>query len=153
MLIDFEVVIQVKKRLQYELEDYCNQWVNDIEDKELSMEQFCKKYQVEFGIFIKEFDFVREEKLFKQVEIMCLCEEFDELRFKWDDEVFNSFIWFKEKVWLELMFLDVMVLRDEVVNVYNDVQGKIVLFFQQVWNFWMLVDDIIVECDNFVCEK
>ncbi|KAF6818298.1 Myosin type-2 heavy chain 1 [Colletotrichum sojae] len=150
---DLEAATQAKKRLQHELEDYRNQRANDIEDKELSMEQTRKKYQAEFATLTKELDLAREEKLFKQAEIARLREELDELRSKWDDEVLNSSTWSKEKARLESTLADVVSSRDEAVNAHSEAQGKIVTLLSQVRSLRASVDDITSERDLLVREK
>ncbi|CAI0651382.1 unnamed protein product [Colletotrichum noveboracense] len=153
MSTDLETTTQAKKRLQHELEDYRNQRANDIEDKELSMEQTRKKYQAEFATLTKELDLAREEKLFKQAEIARLREELDELRSKWDDEVLNSSTWSKEKARLESTLADVVSSRDEAVNAHSEAQGKIVTLLSQVRSLRASVDDITSERDTLVREK
>ncbi|TDZ21323.1 Myosin type-2 heavy chain 1 [Colletotrichum orbiculare MAFF 240422] len=150
---DLEAASQAKKRLQHELEDYRNQRANEIEDKELSMEQTRKKYQAEFATLTKELDLAREEKLFKQAEIARLREELDELRSKWDDEVLNSSTWSKEKARLESTLADVVSSRDEAVNAHSEAQGKIVTLLSQVRSLRASVDDITSERDLLVREK
>ncbi|KAL0937607.1 myosin type ii heavy chain [Colletotrichum truncatum] len=150
---DLEAATQAKKRLQHELEDYRNQRANEIEDKELSMEQTRKKYQAEFATLTKELDLAREEKLFKQAEIARLREELDELRSKWDDEVLNSSTWSKEKSRLESTLADVVSSRDEAVNAHSEAQGKIVTLLSQVRSLRASVDDITSERDLLVREK
>ncbi|OLN96356.1 Myosin type-2 heavy chain 1 [Colletotrichum chlorophyti] len=150
---DLEAATQAKKRLQHELEDYRNQRANDIEDKELSMEQTRKKYQAEFATLTKELDLAREEKLFKQAEIARLREELDELRSKWDDEVLNSSTWSKEKARLESTLADVVSSRDEAVNAHSEAQGKIVTLLSQVRSLRTSVDEITSERDLLVREK
>jgi len=150
---DLEAALQSKKRLQHELEDYRNQRAMDIEDKESSMEQTRKKYQAEFATLTKELDLAREEKLFKQAEIVRLREELDDLRSKWDDEVLNSSTWSKEKSRLETALADVVSSRDEAVDAHKEAQGKIVSLLSQVRNLRSSVDDVTAERDALLREK
>ena len=150
---DLEAATQAKKRLQHELEDYRNQRAIDLEDKESSMEQTRKKYQVEFATLTKELDLAREEKLFKQAEITRLHEELDELRSKWDDEVLNSSTWSKEKARLEATLADVASSRDEAVEAHKDGQSKIVGLLSQVRTLRASVDDVTAERDTLIREK
>ncbi|KAJ2905666.1 myosin-11 [Zalerion maritima] len=150
---DLETATQAKKRLQHELEDYRNQRAIDLEDKESSMEQTRKKYQVEFATLTKELDLAREEKLFKQAEISRLREELDELRNKWDDEVLNSSTWSKEKARLETTLSDVVTSRDEAVNAHNEAQNKVVSLLSQVRTLRTSVDDVTTERDALIREK
>lgn len=150
---DLDAALQAKKRLQHELEDYRNQRAMDIEDKESSMEQTRKKYQAEFATLTKELDLAREEKLFKQAEIVRLREELDDLRSKWDDEVLNSSTWSKEKSRLEAALSDVVSSRDEAVDAHKEAQGKIVSLLSQVRNLRASVDDITAEREGLLREK
>ncbi|KAI6435164.1 hypothetical protein MCOR22_009326 [Pyricularia oryzae] len=150
---DLEAATQAKRRLQHELEDYRAQRANDIEDKESSMEQTRKKYQAEFATLTKELDLAREERLFKQAEVVRLREELDELRSKWDDEVLNSSTWSKEKTRLEATLADVVASRDEAVGAHNEAQGKIVNLLSQVRTLRANVDEASAERDALLREK
>lgn len=150
---DLEAALQSKKRLQHELEDYRSQRAIDLEDKESQMEQTRKKYQAEFATLTKELDIAREEKLFKQSEIIRLREELDDLRSKWDDEVLNSTTWSKEKARLESTLADVASSRDEAVSAHNEAQSKIVSLLSQVRTLRSSVDDITAERDTLMREK
>lgn len=150
---DLEAATQTKKRLQHELEDYRQQRAIDLEDKESSMEQTRKKYQIEFATLTKELDLAREEKLFKQAEITRLREELEELRNKWDDEVLNSSTWSKEKGRLEATLNDVCASRDEAAKAHNDAQSKIVGLLSQIRTLRTSVDDITTERDALIREK
>ncbi|KAI5298546.1 hypothetical protein KEM55_003262, partial [Ascosphaera atra] len=57
---DLEAALHAKKRLQNELEDYRSQRAMDIEDREASMEQTRKKYQMEFSTLNDELQIERE---------------------------------------------------------------------------------------------
>ncbi|CAG9940648.1 unnamed protein product [Clonostachys rosea f. rosea IK726] len=153
MSTDLDGVVQAKKRLQHELEDYRNQRAMDIEDKESSMEQTRKKYQAEFTTLTKELDLAREEKLYKQAEITRLREELDDLRSKWDDEVLNSSTWSKEKSRLESTLADIVSSRDEAINAHNEAQGKVVSLLSQVRTLRSSVDEIAAERDSLLREK
>lgn len=60
MAADYSTVMQSKKRLQDELDDYRNKRAIDLEDKESSMEQTRKKYQNELAIVTGELEIERE---------------------------------------------------------------------------------------------
>ncbi|KAF4124511.1 homoserine O-acetyltransferase/O-succinyltransferase [Geosmithia morbida] len=153
MSTDLDGVSQAKRRLQHELEDYRSQRAIDIEDKESSMEQTRKKYQAEFATLTKELDLAREEKLYKQSEIVRLREELDELRSKWDDEVLNSSTWAKEKSRLESTLADVVSSRDEAVSAHNEAQTKVVSLLSQVRTLRSSVDEVTTERDLLIREK
>ncbi|KAG5291863.1 myosin [Histoplasma ohiense] len=150
---DLDAALQAKRRLQNELEDYRSQRAMDIEDKEISLEQTRKKYQMEFSTLTNELEIERENVLHIRGENARLREEIEELRSKWDDEVLNSSTWAKEKSRLEMTLHDLSISRDEAVNAHNDAQSKIVTLLSQVRGLRTSVDDISSERDALLKEK
>lgn len=150
---DLDGALQAKKRLQHELEDYRGQRAMDIEDKETSMEQTRKKYQMEFSTMTNELEIERENVIYERQENTRLRDELEDLRSKWDDEVLNSSTWAKEKSRMELTLQDLSNSRDEAVNAHNDAQSKVVSLLSQVRNLHTSVDDISAERDMLVKEK
>ncbi|EER41352.1 myosin type II heavy chain [Histoplasma capsulatum H143] len=150
---DLDAALQAKRRLQNELEDYRSQRAMDIEDKEISLEQTRKKYQMEFSTLTNELEIERENVLRIRGENARLREEIEELRSKWDDEVLNSSTWAKEKSRLEMTLHDLSISRDEAVNAHNDAQSKIVTLLSQVRGLRTSVDDISSERDALLKEK
>ncbi len=150
---DLDGALQAKKRLQHELEDYRSQRAMDIEDKETSMEQTRKKYQMEFSSLTNELEIERENVIYERQENTRLREELEDLRSKWDDEVLNSSTWAKEKSRMEMTLQDLSNSRDEAVNAHNDVQAKVVSLLSQVRNLRTSVDDISAERDMLQKEQ
>lgn len=150
---DLDAALQAKRRLQNELEDYRSQRAIDIEDKEASMEQTRKKYQMEFSTITNELEIERQNVLSIRGENSRLREELDELRSKWDDEVLNSSTWAKEKSRMEISLQDVSTSRDEAVRAHDDAQGKVVSLLSQVRNLRTSVDDVSAERDLLLKEK
>lgn len=150
---DLEAALQSKRRLQNELEDYRSQRAIDIEDKEVSMEQTRKKYQMEFSTITDELEIERENVLHIREENTRLREELDELRSKWDNEVLNSSTWAKEKSRMDITLQDVSTSRDEAVKAHNDAQSKIVTLLAQVRSLRTDVDDASAERDMLLKEK
>ncbi|KAL2002862.1 hypothetical protein VTN02DRAFT_5699 [Thermoascus thermophilus] len=150
---DLEGALQAKRRLQNELEDYRNQRAMDIEDKEASLEQTRKKYQMEFSTLTNELEIERENLLHVREENSRLREELEELRSKWDHEVLNSSTWAKEKARLEMTLQDVSTSRDEAVNAHNEAQSKVVTLLSQVRNLRASIEDVSAERDMLLKEK
>jgi myosin heavy chain 9/10/11/14 len=150
---DLEGALQAKKRLQHELEDYRSQRAMDIEDKETSLEQTRKKYQMEFSSLTNEIEIERENVIYERQENTRLREELEDLRSKWDDEVLNSSTWAKEKSRMEMTLQDLANSRDEAVTAHNDVQTKVVSLLSQVRNLRNSIDDISAERDMLQKEK
>ena len=150
---DLEGALQAKKRLQHELEDYRSQRAMDVEDKELSMEQTRKKYQMEFATLNNDLQIERENIIHERQENTRLREELEELRSKWDDEVLNSSTWAKEKARMEMTLQDLAKSREEAANAHNDAQGKVVNLLSQVRSLRTSVDDVSAERDMLVKEK
>lgn len=150
---DLDGAIQAKKRLQHELEDYRSQRAMDIEDKETSMEQTRKKYQMEFSTLNHDLEIERENVIFERQENSRLRDELEELRGKWDDEVLNSSTWAKEKSRMELMLQDLAKSRDETATAHNDSQSKVVSLLSQVRSLRSSVDEISSDRDALLREK
>lgn len=150
---DLDGALQAKRRLQHELEDYRSQRAIDIEDKETSMEQTRKKYQMEFSTLTDELEMERENVLQIRTENTRLRDELEGLRSKWDDEVLNSSTWAKEKSRIEMTLQDLATSREEAVNAHNDAQGKVVSLLSQVRNLRTSVDDVTAERDMLLKEK
>ncbi|PGH27808.1 hypothetical protein AJ80_00596 [Polytolypa hystricis UAMH7299] len=150
---DLDAALQAKRRLQHELEDYRSQRAMDIEDKETSMEQTRKKYQMEFSTITNELEIERENVLHIRGENSRLREELEELRSKWDDEVLNSSTWAKEKSRMEMTLQDVSTSRDEAVKAHDEAQGKVVSLLSQVRSLRASVDDVTGERDLLLKEK
>jgi myosin protein heavy chain len=150
---DLDGALQVKKRLQNELEDYRSQRAFDIEDKETSFEQTRKKYQSELATVSNELEIERENVVYHREENGRLRDEIEELRSKWDDEVLNSSTWAKEKGRLEVMMQELSTSRDEAVSAHNEAQSKIVSLLGQVRGLRTSVDDVAAERDALQKEK
>ncbi|KAM5471822.1 class II myosin [Microsporum audouinii] len=150
---DLDAALQAKRRLQNELEDYRSQRAMDIEDKEASMEQTRKKYQMEFSALTSELEVERENVLHIRGENTRLKEELEELRSKWDDEVLNSSTWSKEKSRIEMTLQDITTSRDDAVKAHNEAQGKVVTLLNQVRTLRTSVDDLSAERDMLLKEK
>ncbi|KJF60622.1 myosin type II heavy chain [Coccidioides immitis RS] len=150
---DLDAALQAKRRLQNELEDYRSQRAIDIEDKEASMEQTRKKYQMEFSTITNELEIERENVLHIRGENARLREELEDLRSKWDDEVLNSSTWAKEKSRLEMTLQDVSNSRDDAVRAHTDAQSKVVSLLSQVRNLRTSVDEATAERDQVIKEK
>jgi myosin heavy chain 9/10/11/14 len=153
MASDLDNATQAKKRLQHELEDYRSQRAMDIEDKETSIEQARKKYQMEFATLHSDLEIERENVIHERQENTRIREELEELRSKWDDEVLNSSTWAKEKSRMEIILKDLRESRDEASNAHNEAQSKIVSLLSQVRNLRTSVDDTAAERDNLLKEK
>ncbi|EEP78856.1 myosin-11 (Myosin heavy chain [Uncinocarpus reesii 1704] len=150
---DFDAALQAKRRLQNELEDYRSQRAMDIEDKEASMEQTRKKYQMEFSGLTSELEIERENVLHIRGENTRLREELEDLRSKWDDEVLNSSTWAKEKSRMEMTLQDISNSREEAIRAHNDAQSKVVSLLSQVRNLRTSFDEVTAERDQATKEK
>ena len=150
---DLDQVNQAKKRLQHELEDYRSQRAMDVEDKETSMDQARKKYQLEFSTLSSDLEIERENVIHGRQENSRLREELEDLRSKWDDEVLNSSTWAKEKSRMELTLQDLGKSRDEAVDAHNDAQTKVVNLLSQVRQLRSSADDVSGERDAVIKEK
>jgi len=150
---DLENITQAKKRLQHELEDYRSQRAVDVEDKETSMEQARKKYQMEFSNLSNDLELERQNVIHERQENTRLREELEELRGKWDDEVLNSSTWAKEKSRMEITLQDLSKSRDEAAAAHNDAQSKVVSLLSQVRTLRTSVDEVSADREQLLREK
>lgn len=150
---DLEGVLQAKRRLQNEVEDYRSQRAMDIEDKELSHEQTRKKYQSELSNLSNELEIERDNLVHEREENSRLRVEIEELQGKWDDELLNSSTWSKEKSRLEMTVQELNDSRDEAVAAHNDAQSKIVNLLTQVRDLRSNMDETSAERDAVIREK
>jgi myosin heavy chain 9/10/11/14 len=150
---DLDSVAQAKKRLQHELEDYRSQRAIELEDKETSMEQARKKYQMEFSTLNNDLELERHNVIHERQENTRLREELEELRGKWDDEVLNSSTWAKEKSRMELTLQDISKSRDEAAAAHNDAQSKIVSLLSQVRTLRTSIDEASADREQLLREK
>jgi myosin protein heavy chain len=150
---DLDGITQAKKRLQHELEDYRSQRAIEVEDKETSMEQARKKYQMEFSTLSNDLELERQNVIHERQENTRLRDELEELRGKWDDEVLNSSTWAKEKSRMELTLQDLSKSRDEAAAAHNDAQSKVVSLLSQVRTLRTSVDETSADREQLVREK
>ena len=153
LMSDLDSVTQGKKRLQHELEDYRSQRAIELEDKETSMEQARKKYQMEFSTLSNDLELERQNVIHERQENTRLREELGELRGKWDDEVLNSSTWAKEKSRMELTLQDISKSRDEATAAHNDAQTKIVSLLSQVRTLRTSFDETSADREQLLREK
>lgn len=133
---------QRSKRLQHELEDYRSQRAVDIEEREMANEATRRKYQAELTGLATDLQLERETLLGVRQQNSRLCEEIEDLRAKWDDEVLNSSTWAKEKQRLEAVLEDVSSSRDEAVSAHNDAQGRLVTLLGQIRSLRSEVEEL-----------
>ena len=150
---DLDSTAQAKKRLHHELEDYRSQRAMDIEDKETSMDQARKKFQLEFSGLTEDLELERQNVMFERNENTRLRDELEDLRGKWDDEVLNSTTWAKEKARMEQTLEDLAKSREEASQAHNDAQSKVVNLLSQVRSLRSNVDDASAERDQLFKEK
>ena len=150
---DLDSVTQAKKRLQHELEDYRSQRAIDVEDKETSMDQTRKKYQMEFATLSNDVELERQNVIHERQENTRLRDELEELRGKWDDEVLNSSTWAKEKSRMEVTLQDLSKSRDEATVAHNDAQSKVVGLLSQVRTLRSSVDEASADREQLLKEK
>jgi myosin heavy chain 9/10/11/14 len=153
LMSDLDSVTQGKKRLQHELEDYRSQRAIELEDKETSMEQARKKYQMEFSTLSNDLELERQNVIHERQENTRLRDELEELRGKWDDEVLNSSTWAKEKSRMELTLQDLSKSRDEAAAAHNDAQSKVVSLLSQVRTLRTSVDETSADRELLLREK
>ena len=150
---DLDCALQAKKRLQHELEDYRSQRAEDIEDKETSLEQTRRKYQVEFFSLSNELEVEREKVIQARSENRRILDELEKLRSKWDDEILNSSKWAKEKSRLEATLQDLSKSMEGATNDRDEAHNVISSLQSEIRSLRRSKDEAVVERDALQKEK
>ncbi|EPS37839.1 hypothetical protein H072_8478 [Dactylellina haptotyla CBS 200.50] len=150
---DLTDALQSKKRLQHEIEDYRNRREIELEDKEGSIEQMRKKFQMEASQYIKDLETERETLVSARAEAQRLREEVDEMRAKWEDELLNSNTSSKERARLEVKLADMTASHEQAISAHNEIQSRMVSLLSQNRTLRESVEAVHAERDQLQKDK
>ncbi|KAJ4498392.1 class II myosin, partial [Lentinula lateritia] len=146
-------LVELNQWLAEELEDEKTQHQKDLEEHEFASNQTRKKYQ---DVPINKFFFLELQS--QRNALTCLREDnrkirsdYDELQLRFDDEVYSSGGWRKEKERLETKIHDVSKAYEASTAAQTEQQSQIVSLHSQVRELRGVLDD--VEADRALLQK
>ncbi|KAG7095147.1 hypothetical protein E1B28_005926 [Marasmius oreades] len=139
------------QRLAEELEDEKKQHQKDIEASAFTSDQTRKKYQAELASLSEELQSQRDSLTRLREENRKIRSDYDELQLRFDDEVYNSGGWRKEKERLETKIGDITKAYEVSVAAQSEQQAQIVALHSQVRELRGVLDD--VEADRALLQK
>ncbi|ESK85274.1 myosin type ii heavy chain [Moniliophthora roreri MCA 2997] len=144
-------LVILNQRLAEELEDEKKQHQKDIEDGAFTSDQTRKKYQAELASLSEELQSQRDTLTRLREENRKIRSDYDELQLRFDDEVYNSGGWRKEKERLETKIADVTKAYEVSTAAQSEQQAQIVALHSQVRELRGVLDD--VEADRALLQK
>ncbi|KAG6837022.1 hypothetical protein H0H93_016229 [Arthromyces matolae] len=136
-------VALAKKRLQDELDDEREQHKKDLTDRDFAADQTRKKYQ--------ELQSQRDSISRLRDDNRKIRSEYDELQLRYDDEIYNSGGWKKEKERMETKISDVTKAFEASTGIQTEQQNQIVALHSQVRELRGVLDD--AEADRGLLQK
>ncbi|KAJ3931027.1 MAG: nonmuscle myosin heavy chain b [Lentinula lateritia] len=136
-------LVELNQRLAEELEDEKTQHQKDLEEHEFASNQTRKKYQ--------ELQSQRDALTRLREDNRKIRSDYDELQLRFDDEVYSSGGWRKEKERLETKIHDVSKAYEASTAAQTEQQSQIVSLHSQVRELRGVLDD--VEADRALLQK
>ncbi|KAL0576478.1 class II myosin [Marasmius crinis-equi] len=144
-------LVILNQRLAEELEDEKKQHEKDMEESAFTSDQTRKKYQAELASLSEELQSQRDILTRLREENRKIRSDYDELQLRFDDEVYNSGGWKKEKERLETKIRDVTKAYEVSTAAQSEQQAQIVALHSQVRELRGVLDD--VEADRALLQK
>ncbi|KAF5348933.1 hypothetical protein D9757_015255 [Collybiopsis confluens] len=144
-------LVELNQRLADELQDEKTQHQKDLEEHEFASDQTRKKYQAELAQLSEELQSQRETLSRLREENRKIRSDYDELQLRFDDEVYSSGGWRKEKERLETKISDITRAYDASGAAQTEQQSQIVALHSQVRELRAVLDD--VEADRALLQK
>ncbi|KAJ3969766.1 class II myosin [Lentinula raphanica] len=144
-------LVELNQRLAEELEDVKTQHQKDLEEHEFASNQTRKKYQAELAQLSEELQSQRDTLTRLREDNRKIRSDYDELQLRFDDEVYSSGGWRKEKERLETKIHDISKAYDASTAAQTEQQSQIVALHSQVRELRGVLDD--VEADRALLQK
>ncbi|KAG5729993.1 Myosin-11 [Termitomyces sp. T112] len=144
-------VAMAKKRLQDELDDEREQHKKDLAERDFSADQTRKKYQAELAQLSEELQSQRDSISRLRDDNRKIRSEYDELQLRYDDEIYNSGGWKKEKERMETKISDINKAYESSIVAQAEQQTQIVALHSQVRELRGVLDD--AEADRALLQK
>lgn len=153
----------IQKRLEEELDDEREQHQKDLAERDFTIDQTRKKYQgtvwpptlhdlcfhirdlAELAQLSEELQSQRESLSRLREENRKIRSDFDELQLRYDDEVYNSGGWKKEKERMDTKIKDLTKAFEASTHAQTEQQAQIVALHQQVRELRGVLDDAEAE--------
>ncbi|KAL1743339.1 nonmuscle myosin heavy chain b [Schizophyllum fasciatum] len=141
----------LRQRLTEELDDEREQHQKDLAERDFNADQTRKKYQAELSQLSEELQAQRDALSRLREENRKIRSDYDELQLRFDDEVYNSGGWKKEKERMETKISDVTKAYESSVAAQAEQQSQIVALHSQVRELRAVLDD--AEADRALLQK
>ncbi|KAF8191360.1 nonmuscle myosin heavy chain b [Pholiota molesta] len=141
----------LSQRLAAELDDEREQHQKDLSERDFAMDQTRKKYQGELAQLSEELQSQRDALSRVREENRNLRSDYDALQLKYDDEVYNSGGWKKEKERMEMKINDIERAYEASTGAQAEQQSQIVALHSQVRELRGVLDD--AEADRALLQK
>ncbi|KAJ3985572.1 nonmuscle myosin heavy chain b [Lentinula detonsa] len=144
-------LVELNQRLAEELEDEKTQHQKDLGEHEFASNQTRKKYQGTLSKRMLELQSQRDTLTRLREDNRKIRSDYDELQLRFDDEVYSSGGWRKEKERLETKIHDINKAYDASTAAQTEQQSQIVALHSQVRELRGVLDD--VEADRALLQK
>ncbi|KAK0188801.1 hypothetical protein F5146DRAFT_680611 [Armillaria mellea] len=144
-------LVVINQRLVEELEDEKARHQKDLEESDFTGDQTRKKYQAELAQLSEELQSQRDSMSRLREENRNIRSDYDELQLTFDEEVYNSGGWKKEKERVETKINDITKAYEASTAAQTEQQSQIVTLHGQVRKLRSMLDD--VEADRALLQK
>ncbi|KAG6866166.1 hypothetical protein C0991_008120 [Blastosporella zonata] len=144
-------VAVARKRLQDELDDEREQHQKDLAERDFAADQTRKKYQAELAQLSEELQSQRDSISRIRDDNRKIRSDYDELQLRYDDEIYNSGGWKKEKERMETKISDINKAYEASAAAQAEQQTQIVALHSQVRELRGVLDD--AEADRALLQK
>ncbi|CAA7270852.1 unnamed protein product [Cyclocybe aegerita] len=129
------------QRLASNLEDEREQYQKDLEERDFTLDQTRKKYQAELAQLTEELQSQRDNLSRIREENRKIRSDYDELQLRYDDEVYNSGGWRKERERMETKIKDLERAYEGSTGAQAEQQAQIVGLHSQVLELRGVLND------------
>ncbi|KAF8880496.1 class II myosin [Infundibulicybe gibba] len=148
---DSSDMAMLRQRLAEELEDEREQHQKDLAERDFTTDQTRKKYQAELAQLSEELQSQRDSLSRLREDNRKIRSDYDELQLRYDDEVYNSGGWKKEKDRMDTKITDLTKAFEASTAAQTEQQSQIVALHSQVRELRGVLDD--AEADRALLQK
>ncbi|KAF8328237.1 uncharacterized protein EI90DRAFT_1618233 [Cantharellus anzutake] len=141
----------LRRRLTEQLDDEKERHKKDVAERDVMIDQTRKKYQGELALLSEELQSQRDTISRLRDESRKTRAELDQLHLQYDDEVYSSGAWKKEKERLESKISDLTSAYESATGVQSEQQSQIVNLLSQVRELRGVLDE--AEADRTALQK
>lgn len=140
-----------RHRLVHQLQEEREQHKKDVAEREFASDQTRKKYQAELAQLSEELQSQRDTLSRLREENRKIHSDYDELRLRFNEEVYNGGAWKREKERLETKIMDLTKAYETSTGTQSDQQAQIVALHSQVRELRSVLND--AEADRAMLQK